>query len=362
MANNRKIILERLLAFLAALSVLICCCTIPAAAAEEDEAGGGSVSAEAEEEEEDSDGGWGFGLLDWIKSSFTEMFVNTFNDWISGIVNACYALVDELMLDLLDITFHVETLVNSGETTVFSADALQDVYRFLYTLASSLVVLKFLIKGFQIYILWRGGDADQSPRDMLMGVAQAAVVMVSFPFLYDLLVDVVLEAAQELMGKLGAMQYNGGIVDILLSNIGGMTWPRMLVFLLLALIFFILVLVLWIKMIAQGFELLVLRLGVPLATLGLIDSDMALFKNYMQLFVKTALTAVIQACLMSLAFRVIGTFRILNVVSAIALIYTAMSTPKLLQQFLVPRSPGGGIAQKAYSAAMVARAAKMLFV
>ena len=97
-----------------------------------------------------------------------------------------------------------------------------------------------------------------------------------------------------------------------------------------------------------------------LATIGLIDSDATLFKNYIQVFFKTGFTVIIQVTLMSLAFRVAATFHILNLCAAIALMVTALSSPKLLQQFLVPSGGGGGLSQKIYSVSMVARSAKML--
>ena len=65
---------------------------------------------------------------------------------------------------------------------------------------------------------------------------------------------------------------------------------------------------------------------------------------------------------MSLSFRVIATLQLVNLLAAIALMCTAMSTPRLLQQFLLPSGGGGGLAQKAYSTSMAVRAAKMLFM
>ena len=350
------------------LSLLLClllclssCLTVASATADTD--AGTSAEVTVEEDEDEDDGGGILSLLlhpSQLLDTFKTLFTTTINDWLSGIVNSAFELIDGLMIDLLGVAFHAENLVNSGTTTVLSTDMLHNVYTFLYVLACSLVALKFLFKGFQIYILWRNGDADSSPRDMLTGVAEAAFVMVSFPYLYDKCVDVVVWVAQEVMGRLGIMQYSGGLTGIVTAT--SADWGELFITLSFALLYFVIVLVLWIKMMAQGFELLILRMGVPIATLGLIDSDMALFKNYMQVFIKSGITVVIQVCLMSLSFRVLGTFRFFNLLAAIALVIAALSTPKLLQQFLVPQGNGGGITQKAYSVAMVARAAKALFV
>lgn len=349
----------RILSALLVFALMFSCCWVTAAAISV----GAPVGEIAADAADAADGG---GFLDFLAGIdllglFKDLFFETINDWISGIVNSAFALVDKLMLDLIDVTFHAENLVNSGSTTAFSGGMISDVYAFLYLLACSLVTLKFLFKGFQIYILWRNGDADSSPRDMMIGVAEAAAMMVSFPYLYSLFVDVVIWVAQEIMGRLGVASYAISLSGIIGSSVKFGAWSEVLVSLLFALLYFIFVLILWIKMVSQGFELFVLRMGVPLATLGLIDSDMAMFKAYMQVFIKLSITTIIQVCLMSLSFRVIANFEFLSIVSAIALLYAALSTPKLLQQFLIPRS-GGGIAAKAHSAAMVLRAAKMLFV
>ena len=345
--------------FLALALVLSCCLTVPVLAADGDAA---SKTAATTQVEDDDDGGGGFFFsLDELGDFFKRIFIDTINNFFASIVNSAFALVDQLMLDILDVSFYAEHMVNIGNTTIFSTSALRSVYNFMYLLACSLVTLKFLFKGFRIYILWRGGDADASPRDMLVGVAEAAVVMVSFPYLYGKFVDVVLWIAESVMGRLGIMRLAGangvlgGVIDMVAAP------GELLVTLILDLVFFIFTVVLWLRLVSNGIELLILRLGLPLATLGLIDSDAALFKNYVQVFIKNSLTVVIQVCLMSAAFRVIGTFRFLNVLFAIALMLTAMRTPRLLSQFLVSQGGGGGgLTQKAYSAAMLARTAKLL--
>jgi len=126
------------------------------------------------------------------------------------------------------------------------------------------------------------------------------------------------------------------------------------------LIFAISVFVLWIRLIGRGFELLILRFGVPFASLGLLDSDMGLFKGYMQVFIKTAFTAIIQISAMALALRIAGTFLFINILFAIGVMIAAFSTPVLLQQFLVANNPGGGLTQKAYSAGMLIRSLRAL--
>lgn len=290
--------------------------------------------------------------------SLLDVFSNTINGWIGNLVTSAFAAFDQLMLGLLNTVFHVENLVLSGSTTVLTDDSIRNTYIFIYACACSLAIFKFLNKGAQIYILWRDGDADVSPREMAVGCVEAGVVAISFPYLYEKAVNIFIYIAGGIMNNLGVSDGISGSGFLPgLINSALQTGVITIVFLL---IFAIMVFVLWIRLLARGFELLILRLGVPFAALGLIDSDMGGFKGYMQIFIKTAMTSIIQVALMSLAFRLLGTFQIVNVLAAIAVITTAFATPIIMQQILVASRGGGGISQKVYSASMVLRSLRSL--
>jgi len=286
--------------------------------------------------------------------SLLDVFSNTITGWLGNLVTSAFEKFDQLMLDLLGTAFHVENLAFSGSTTVLTAESIRNTYLFLYGFACSLVILKFLFKGFQIYILWRDGDADASPRDMMMGAIEAGVVMVSFPYLYDQASDVFIYLAKGIMGNLGISEGLG------IQTVAGVITTGGFLIVLLLLIFAIMVFIMWITLIKRGIELLILRLGVPFAAVGLIDSDMGAFKGYMQIFLKAAFTTVIQVGLLSWAFRVAGTFEFANLMIAIAIISAAFATPLMMQQFLVATGGNGGVTQKVYSAGMAARAIRSL--
>lgn len=67
-----------------------------------------------------------------------------------------------------------------------TAQLIVSLYRYVYFAVLALVVLKFLWKGFQVYILWRDGDAEVSPHNLLMGAVIALVAALAFPTLYDI--------------------------------------------------------------------------------------------------------------------------------------------------------------------------------
>lgn len=292
--------------------------------------------------------------------SLLDIFSKTINGWFGGLVTEAFEKFDELMVGLLTGVFHFERMILSGATTVLTDASIRNVYLFLYLLVCSLVVLKFLFKGFQIYILWRDGDADSSPRDMLVGTIQSGVVMVCFPYLYEKAVNIFIYVTEGIMGRLGiSLGIDMGFAGLLQDVILGVATQGALTILFL-LVFAISVFVLWIRLIGRGFELMILRFGVPFASLGLLDSDMGSFKGYMQVFIKTAFTAVIQVSAMALALRVACTFQFVNILVALGIMLAAFSTPSIMQQFLMSSGQGGGMAQKAYSMGMVVRTIKGL--
>ena len=191
---------------------------------------------------------------------------------------------------------------------------------------------------------------------MLVGMLEAAAVMVCFPYLYEKLANICVAFAEGIMARLGVSLGLVIVPDLnLILSQGILT-------ILILLVFVISILVLWIQLIGRGFELLILRFGVPLASLGLLDSDMGLFKAYMQVFIKAALTVIVQICAMALAIRVAGSFQFTNSLLALGIIFGAFKAPATLQQFLMPSAGGGGgLTQKAYSAAIVVRTLKGLF-
>ena len=288
--------------------------------------------------------------------SLLGIFSDTINGWMGSLITAAFEKFDDLMTDLLRGVFHFEQLFVSGASTALSEQSIHDVYFYIYLFACSLVTLKFLFKGFHIYILWRDGDADVSPRDMLVGMLEAAAVMVCFPYLYEKIANICVTFAEGIMSRLGVSLGLVIVPDLnLILSQGILT-------ILILLVFVISVLVLWIQLIGRGFELLILRFGVPLASLGLLDSDMGLFKAYMQVFIKAALTVIVQICAMALAIRVAGSFQFTNSLLALGIIFGAFKAPATLQQFLMPSAGGGGgLTQKAYSAAIVVRTLKGLF-
>ena len=55
----------------------------------------------------------------------------------------------------------------------------------ILSFAIALIVLKFLKKGFETYIMWVEGDNDTPPITFVTYFARALIMAVSFPVLYE---------------------------------------------------------------------------------------------------------------------------------------------------------------------------------
>lgn len=270
---------------------------------------------------------------------------------ISPIIESLMELLDVSLLAILKGMLQVETMADAVLSDILSAGTVDSVYQFIYLFACGLIGLKFLWRGFEVWILWRNGDADSSPQDMLIGMGQAVAVMLGFPFLYEIMTEVTLWFADELLGKLSTGDVAFTAAAIATAN------PLVTI---LFLVYIVMAVVLFVMLIRRGFELLILRLGVPLGCLGLLDSDYGFFKTYIQTFWRALFTSVVQIVLFSISARVAITFNPMNILFAIAAASASFNTPALLQQILLPGGHGGGIGNKLYSGVRVAQSLRSL--
>lgn len=88
----------------------------------------------------------------------------------------------------------------------------------------------------------------------------------------------------------------------------------------------------------------ILRLGIPFASIGLLNSDGGAFNGYIKKFMTNAFTVIVQLLLMQLAIILMnkGSFVLSLSASSIAL-----RTPHMLQEFM--QTAGGGSASSKLS-------------
>ena len=76
---------------------------------------------------------------------------------IVAILNGCLAFIDQMLDGILPLSLYAEKYMSM----VSGVQMFNDLYNIVFGFGVSLIVLKFLKKGFETYVLWTDGDADE---------------------------------------------------------------------------------------------------------------------------------------------------------------------------------------------------------
>lgn len=254
---------------------------------------------------------------------------------IVAILNGAIALIDEMLNGLVPMTLYADQYM----TNTTGGSMVDVLFQILLGVGVSLIILKFLKKGFECYVLWTDGDPDADPTNLVIRFMQAMVVAVSFPVLYGWLAEIVENLSNQLLTAIGAStNYDWQAWVDGISSLGIVTA-------IFGLVFIICYFLLYFQFLMRGLELLILRVGIPVACVGLIDNDKGVFKSYMNKFFQTALAVIVQICLCKLG---VGMMLNMHIFWGIACMILAIKTPKFLSEFLVPTGGGGGAINNAY--------------
>ncbi len=268
---------------------------------------------------------------------------------IAGILSGCLAYVNSLLNDLVPIALHAERYMD----TMLGTNGLTEVFNIFFGFGVSLIVLKFLKKGFEQYILWAEGDADADPILMLTGFFKALAIAVSFPTLYGWLGKII----EDLTDKLIKAVSKGMVTDFT-AIINGISSAGLFTA-IISLIFFICFFLLYLQFLMRGMEILILRVGIPVACVGLLDADNGVFRTYIQKFFQSTLAVLVQIVLAK-----VGVALMLNthVFWGVAALMLAIKTPKFLQEFIiVSGGHGAGVMGNVYQSVRLVQMAKGAF-
>lgn len=268
---------------------------------------------------------------------------------IAGILSGCLAYVNSLLNDLVPIALHAEKYMD----TLIGTNGFTEVFNIFLAFGISLIVLKFLKKGFEQYVLWTEGDADADPLVFLTGFFKALAISVSFPTLYLWLATIVEDLTDKVISLISkGMTTDFSAVITGISSAGLFTA-------IISLIFFICFFLLYLQFLMRGMEILILRIGLPLACVGILDADKGVFRTYIQKFFQSTLAVMVQIVLAK-----VGVALMLNthVFWGIAALMLAIKTPRFLQEFIiVSGGQGSGLMGNIYQSVRLVQIAKGAF-
>ena len=270
---------------------------------------------------------------------------------IVAVLNGAVTFIDSMLADLVPMTLHADQYM-----TAAGGGSMVDVlFEILLGFGVSLIILKFLKKGFECYVMWTDGDPDSEPIQLIIRFVQAIAVAVCFPVMYGWLADITESLTNQLITAIGAStNYNWQAWVNGLSSAG-------LVTAIFGLVFVICYFILYFQFLMRGVEIMILRIGLPLACTGLLDNDKGVFKTYLTKFFQSTVAVMVQISLCKLGVGMMMNVGInLNVFWGIACLVLAIKTPRFLSEFMVPTGGGGGMVNNIYHSVRLVGMAKNL--
>lgn len=270
---------------------------------------------------------------------------------LSGIISLFFS--SELLTSLYDIVFDCGQTLSS----ITGVEFFGLIMPITYGVGMGLIVLKFLKKAFDIYVLWTDGDPDADPFLLLTNFIRAIGTSLIFQWLYGIFVDICRDITNQIMTAI-----NSG-TDMTTEWVTAIT-SMGIVPAIAGLIFMICYLILLFSFMARGIEMMVMRVGVPLACVGLLDNDKGMFRAYINQFVKAFITTIVQIMLCKIGLSLMLGATIIstqNIIWGIACMIGAISMPKILREFLVPTGGDGHVGNTVFQTVHIASLARNVF-
>ena len=139
------------------------------------------------------------------------MLYNAFKKLLASLVAEIYSWVQASSTNLIGVSLQLEQVNFFGNPITTSM--ITSIYNYIYGAVLILVVLKLLSKGFNVYILWRDGDSEQSPRTLLIGIAIALAASIAFPTLYSIGVKATTELGDGIMQQISDSWLGNSAID-----------------------------------------------------------------------------------------------------------------------------------------------------
>lgn len=257
----------------------------------------------------------------------TDMLVELIQNFISG----SESTLNSIFNSMLNLVFYIERelmYVPQGASLAQAKIDFNAIYQIVFNFATYLLVIVFIAKAIKTYFMMREGDNEQNPVQLVIGMLKAVIIMICFKEIYTIGVGIIEEFLNSILNVM-PMQ-NTNLAEALSNNIQGGIFTAVACLVLL---------ICWLLLICQfimkGIELLVMRIGIPFASIGLLNSDGGVFPDYIRSFLMTAFTLVIQLSLLNLSIITLLTNKL---VYGIAIAIVAVNTPMIMSKYMIKPS------------------------
>ena len=257
----------------------------------------------------------------------TDMLVELIQNFISGSESTLNSKFNS-MLNLLLFIERELMYIPKGSVLPETKIDFNEIYQVVFSFATYLLVIVFIAKAIKTYFMMREGDNEQNPVQLVIGMLKAVIIMICFKEIYTIGVGIVEEFLNSILSVMPLKNTN--LAEALSNNIQGGIFTAVACLVLL---------ICWLLLICQfimkGIELLVMRIGIPFASIGLLNSDGGVFPDYIRSFLMTAFTIVIQLALLNVSILTLLTNKLIY---GIAIAIVAVNTPMIMSKYMVKPS------------------------
>lgn len=250
---------------------------------------------------------------------------------IQNFIGGAESTLNSLFNSMLNLVFFIErelTYIPEGQVLSVSKVDFNSIYKIVVDYATYLLVIVFIVKAIKIYFMMRDGDNEQNPIHLVIGMLKAVIVMICFKEIYSIGVGIVSSFLNSILNVINIDSMN--LAEALSNNIQGGIFTAVACLVLL---------ICWLLLICQfimkGIELLVMRIAIPFATIGLLNSDDGVFPDYIRSFLMTAFTLVIQLSLLNISIVTLMTNKLIY---GIGIAVVAVNTPMIMGRYMVKPS------------------------
>lgn len=250
---------------------------------------------------------------------------------IESFIGGSEATLNSLFKSMVNLVFHIERELSNLELADGSFINFNKIYETIFSFAIYILIIVFISKAIKIYFMMREGDAEENPIQLMIGMIKAVIIMICFKEIYNIFVGIVQEFLNGILSNMTVQGTN--LAEILTGNMGGGIFTAVACLVLL-----IVWLILICQFIMKGIEILVMRLGIPFASIGLLNSDTGIFTEYVRDFLLTAFTLVVQLGLLNLSILALVNG---HLIYGIAIAIVSVNTPMMLGKFMI--RPNGSL-------------------
>lgn len=250
---------------------------------------------------------------------------------IESFIGGSEATLNSLFKSMVNLVFHIERELSNLKLADGSFINFNKIYETIFSFVIYILIIVFISKAIKIYFMMREGDAEENPIQLMIGMIKAVIIMICFKEIYNIFVGIVQEFLNGILSNMTVQGTN--LAEILTGNMGGGIFTAVACLVLL-----IVWLILICQFIMKGIEILVMRLGIPFASIGLLNSDNGVFTEYVRDFLLTAFTLVVQLGLLNLSILALVNG---HLIYGIAIAIVSVNTPMMLGKFMI--RPNGSL-------------------